>query len=440
VALSFACPQTIFYLLCLYAHRLRISTGKKIFFLILAALGGCPQWPSPDQADSLSWTALQWRDQAAMKGQWAASHERSMGLLLDLGVEGFDNLAGSGTISFDLSVLVPDAALFQVHDVPLNETVQSMQTFAAMMLNVSPAQICIQVANQTHINPLMPLSSLLVNGEVELHVTPRDRVGGDSGESSTPLYPRDSSRRCVTEQPDPKERPSQHHSRRWVCKALVEHEGTGKAKIGTWHAKFQDFIGPTSDNVVGQREAWIKDYLHPKPRGTKTGAKFAPTVESEGRLKRLATPDSMEEVRRAGPTSEQARPGPGRGHVFEPSAPSKLEEPVRIEKMKTNANWFEQAAARQVARALLTSLACTLLCFHSMLHAPLSLLFPPLCCGRTGNPSASTSLRASFCAHSVPLNNRSVPLSRFVRRLPSSQTRCKWQAKMSCQISSREIS
>ena len=324
-------------------HRLRISTGKKIFFIILAALAGCPQWPSPDQADSLSWTALQWRNDVGTKGQWAASHERAMDLLLDLGVEGFESLAGSGTISLDLSVLNPDAALHQVHDVPLNVTVESMQAYAAWMLHVSPDQIYIQNANQTHINPLMPLSSLLVDGQVELRVIPRDRVGGDCGESSAvpietesmtdfvmnaPLYPRDPSRRRVEEQPDPRDRPSQRANERWYCKALVEHLGTGKAKTGTWHPTFREFTGPTSDDVVSQREAWISDDLHPKPRGAKTGAKFAPTVKSEGRTKRLATPDSMEEVRRAGPTTEQARAGPGRGHVFEPSAPSKLEEPV----------------------------------------------------------------------------------------------------------------
>jgi len=359
-------------------HRLRVSTGKKIFFLFLAALAGCPPWPSPDQADSLSWTGLQWRNDMVMKGQWAASHERAMELLLDLGVEGFESLAGSGTIFLDLSVLNPEAALCQVHDVPLNATVESMQTYAAMMLLVSPDQISIQNANHTHINPLMPLSSLLVNGQVELLVIPRDRVGGDCGESSAvpietmdfemnaPVYPRDPNRRRVEEQPDPKDRPSKRLDQRWLCKALVEHLGTGKAVTGTWHPKFQEFTGPTSDDVASQREAWISDYLHPKPRGAKTGAKFAPTVQSEGRTKRLATPNSMEEVRRAGPTSEQARPGPGRGHVFEPSAPSRLEEPVIIEKMKTNANWFEQAAARQVARATHLIGTCTLLCFHSM--------------------------------------------------------------------------
>ena len=444
------CLQTI--LSVFHMHRLRVSTGKKVFFLILAALAGCPPWPSPDQADSLSWTGLQWRNDMVMKGQWAASHERAMDLLLDLGVDGFESLAGSSTISLDLSVLDPDAALFQVHDVPLNATVESMQTYAAMILRVSPDQISFQNANQTYINPLMPLSFLRINGEIELHVIPRDRVGGDRGESSAvpiemmdfimnaPVYPRDPSRRRVEEQPAPRDRPSRRANERWCCKALVEHLGTGKAVTGTWHPKFQEFTGPTSDDVVRQREAWIGDYLHPKPRGAKTGAKFAPTVESEGRTKRLATPNSMEEVRRAGPTSEQARPGSGRGHVFEPSAPSRLEEPVLIERMKADANWFEQAAARQVARATHLIGRCTLLCFHSMLYAPLSLLFPPLCCGRVGKPNASASSRASFCAHSVPSNNRSVPSSRSVQRLPSLRTRCKWQAKISCQISSQEIS
>jgi len=53
-------------------------------------------------------------------------------------------------------------------------------------------------------------------------------------------------------------------------------------------------------------------------------------------------------VRRSGPTTEQARAGPGRGHGSEPSAPSRLEEPVLIDQMKSQANWLDQAAARQV--------------------------------------------------------------------------------------------
>ena len=183
-------------------------------------MGGVPTVAFTGSSRLASWTAPQWRNDVGMKGQWAASHERAMDLLLDLGVEGFESLAGSGTISLDLSVLDPDAALHQVHDVPLNVTVESMQAYAAWMLHVSPDQIYIQNADQTHINPLMPLSSLLVNGQVELHVIPRDRVVGDCGESSAVpiemesmmdfvMNARNPSRRRVEEQPDPRDRPSQ---------------------------------------------------------------------------------------------------------------------------------------------------------------------------------------------------------------------------------------
>ena len=344
-----------------FTDRYRISTGKKVFFLILVALAGCPEWPSPTQADSLSWTGLQWRNNAAMKGQWATSRENAMELLLDFGVEGFESLAGSSTVSFNLSVLAPEASSFQVHDVPLNETVQTMYSCAAMMLGVTNTQICIQSANKTYVNPTTLLSSLLVDGEVQLYVTPRDRVGGNHGEGSTepesatdfaidpPIYPPHAGRRRAEKQPDPTERPASRPKERWYCKGSVEHNGSGKARVGTWHPQFQDFTGSSPADVLRQREEWIRDFLHPKPRAAKTGARFAPTVHNERRSKRAATPSSMAEVRRSGPTTEQARAGPGRGHVSEPSAPSRLEEPIRIEQMKANANWLDQATARQVA-------------------------------------------------------------------------------------------
>jgi len=328
--------------------------------LILVALAGCPEWPSPSQADSLSWTGLQWRNNAAMKGQWATSRENAIELLLDLGVERLERLAGSSTVSFNLSVLAPEASSFQVHDVPLNETVQTMCSCAAMMLGVTNTQICIQNANKTYVNPTTLLSSLLIDGEVQLYVAPRDRVGGDRGEGSTepesetdfaidpPIHPPHAGRRRVEKQPDPTERLASRPKERWYCKASVEHEGTGKARVGTWHPKFQDFTGSTPADVLRQREEWIRDFLHPKPRAAKTGARFAPTVDNERRSKRAATPISMAEVRRSGPTTEQARAGPGRGHGSEPSAPSRLEEPVLIDQMKSQANWLDQAAARQV--------------------------------------------------------------------------------------------
>ena len=59
----------------------------------------------------------------------------------------------------------------------------------------------------------------------------------------------------------------------WVCKASVEQEGTGKAKVGTWHPKFWEFTGPTRDDVVSQREAWIS-LLRLAQRGDRTSGSF----------------------------------------------------------------------------------------------------------------------------------------------------------------------
>jgi hypothetical protein len=201
----------------------------------------------------------------------------------------------------------------------------------------------------------------------------------------------DPGRRRAEEQPAPKEYPKRHVNHRWYCKALVEKEGTGKAKasgkakvgtVGTfWKLETKEFTGPTRESVIEQREEWITSYLHPIRRGAKAGKRFAPTTErDDGHVKRAATPTSMAEVcghvgaGKSGPSSEQARPGPGRGHADEPGGFTRLEEPVRFENLKANANWLEQAAARQVRPPSLSPP-------RPPLRGPLSLnrLRPPRC-------------------------------------------------------------
>ena len=350
-------------------HWRSVSAGRKLFWIFMTLLATTPEWPTATESEALSFSGLQWQQLAATKQHHTVSVNHAVDLLLEYGEGGLQSLYSSGTVSFNLSVLDPDAALFQVDDVPLNETVKSMQQVGAFMLGVSVDQISLVNTNSTPINPVQTLASLLVNGTVALHVLPRDRVGSDRGECSgtatadpmdiLPAYPRHPGRRRVEEQPGPKEYPSQHPSQRWKCRAIVEQEGTGKAKAGTWYRKFQDFTGTTCADVVQQREAWISSYLHPKPKGEVTGERFAPTTERAERVKRVATPTSMAEVRGAqGPSAEQARPGPGRGHTDEPGAWTKLEEPVLIEKLKAGANWFEQAAQRQVRVACVIHTWC----------------------------------------------------------------------------------
>ena len=267
-------------------------------------------------------------------------------------------------VTLNFSVLSPEAALMQFDEVPFDTPVQSLVEASAALLGVAESDIGFLRDDNATINPLSVLSSLQVDGRIELRVVARDRVGGDAqfnADTAAASHPRHLGRRAAETQPDPVERPSRKPIQRWYCKASVEQEGTGKAS-GRWSAKYQDFTGPTAANVILQRDEWIHAFLHPKPRGSKTGERFAPSQEQrEERPKRQATPGNMGERGSTGPSSEQARAGPGRGYTSEPSAPSALEVPVRIEQKKANANWLEQAAERKVRLQplLLCTRGCT---------------------------------------------------------------------------------
>eukprot|EP00966_Prymnesium_polylepis_P193880 4493991-Prymnesium_polylepis.1 len=163
------------------------------------------------------------------------------------------------------------------------------------------------------VNPRTALSQLATDGGVQLRVIPRDRVGGDSMDidDSSSAIPPHPGRRRVDPQPAASHHPNQHPSSSWWCKAIGEQEGTGKA--------------------IGK---WMTEEARAKP----TGKRFAPTLEREPRSKRAAAPSNLQlECSGAGPSSDQARAGPGRGRTFEPAAASKsstieaiLEEPIEI--------------------------------------------------------------------------------------------------------------
>jgi hypothetical protein len=392
-----------------------MPTGRKLFWICLAVLVAAPRTTTPI-AGPTSWLGLQVANE---KLQQVMSVNHAMDLLLEYGPEGFQSLYSSGTVSFNLSTFNPDAPMVEVHGVPFNETLYTMESLGALLLGVPAVQISLLNSTASPINPTRTLSSLAINNTVVLHIGPRDRVGGtnvDHGECSSaaategsdategsaaqPMetepppavsYPPDPGRRRAEEQPAPKEYPKRHVNHRWYCKALVEKEGTGKAKasgkakvgtVGTfWKLETKEFTGPTRESVIEQREEWITSYLHPIRRGAKAGKRFAPTTErDDGHVKRAATPTSMAEVcghvgaGKSGPSSEQARPGPGRGHADEPGGFTRLEEPVRFENLKANANWLEQAAARQVRPPSLSPP-------RPPLRGPLSLnrLRPPRC-------------------------------------------------------------
>ena len=255
-----------------------MPTGRKLFWICLAVLIAAPRTTTPIAAPT-SWLGLQVANE---KLQQVMSVNHAMDLLFEYGPEGFQSLYSSGTVSFNLSTFSPDAPLVEVHGVPFNETLQTMESLGAFLLGVPAVQISLLNSTASPINPTRTLSSLAINNTVVLHIGPRDRVGGtnvDRGECSSaaategsaaqPMetepppavsYPPDPGRRRAEEQPAPKEYPNRHVNQRWYCKALVEKEGTGnakgrgKAKVGTvgtfWKPETMEFTGPTRESVI----------------------------------------------------------------------------------------------------------------------------------------------------------------------------------------------
>ena len=75
-----------------------------------------------------------------------------------------------------LGVTVPAV---QVSDVPTNETAESISFATASLLHLQPWQVGLLRADNTAVSPRVPLSSLVMDGEVQLKVIPHHRVGGD---------------------------------------------------------------------------------------------------------------------------------------------------------------------------------------------------------------------------------------------------------------------
>lgn len=160
-----------------------MPVGRKLFWTFLAMLIASPRTSAPTA--STSWLSLQVANE---KLQQVMSINNAMDLLLEYGPDGFQTLHSSGTVSFNLSTLSPNAPLLEIHDVPFNETVETMQCLGAFLLGVPAVQISLLNSTASPINPTRTLSSLSINNTVVLHVGPRDRVGGtnaDRGECSS---------------------------------------------------------------------------------------------------------------------------------------------------------------------------------------------------------------------------------------------------------------
>ena len=340
-----------------------LTVGTQLFCILFALLVNSV--PPSESVTSPVLTPSQLATNPWMSPDAHSKHlmEHQVDQLLSFGPHGFDSLLASPlpcNVTLDFSLLDVDAPQITLDFVPSNETVQSMMIATAAVMGMSEADVGLLHSEFTSPNPLTPLSALSVYGCVELLVIPRNRVGGDGAETSgdgadtsdTPSYPRHPGRRRRDEQPVPVEYPSQQASAKWYCKAEAEQERTGNAR-GKWDPKFQEFVGPTEEDVLRQRETWLHNFEHPKPRAAPTGKRFAPdTQEREPRAKRGAAPDSLTEPRQpVGASSSGARAGPGRGRTFEPAAEkgscsTLLEEPTAILAAKSS-NWLAQASQRK---------------------------------------------------------------------------------------------
>lgn len=129
------------------------------------------------------------------------------------------------------------------------------------------------------------------------------------------------------DQPDPVEQKSQHGNKRWAAWAHVSQEPTGKAAGGKRLPKKQLLTGPTPEAAKSARDAWIEEFLHPKPKRAKKELSVQDLPRSsndanELRPSREAAPkNSLTEPRQPNGAQPGSRPGPGRGHTYQSTKP-----------------------------------------------------------------------------------------------------------------------
>lgn len=133
-----------------------------------------------------------------------------------------------------------------------------------------------------------------------------------------PVNPRHTGRGADDLQPCLREREKMPPHQCWVCEAFVWQQGIGKASKSRY-AKQQQFTAASRAEVVRLREQqWVTEYLHPRPVSNKREREEAAAREI---VRRQAAPKSFKEPMSGGrgPSTEQARAGPGRDHQFEPA-------------------------------------------------------------------------------------------------------------------------
>lgn len=276
--------------------------------------------------------------------------------------------AFTANVTLDFSLLVGDrldgdSASMLWSDVPAQTPLWQLVDAIAFTLDVQPTQVGLLNSNDGAVNPTTSLDSHMIGHWASFKIMPRDYCGGNGDEAgcsadapvesevpeiAPPTREAHPGRRAEEEQPEPEERPYKLAHQRWYCKALVAKARTGKAD--GWDREEREFHGATKQAVLAARAEFIHDYVHAPQRKRKGGGLPQPPPRAQ-RLSRSSSPATFAESKsNRGPSSEQARAGPGRGHRSEPASSSLLAEPQRVQSVKEGANWFEQAAAREAWR------------------------------------------------------------------------------------------
>jgi hypothetical protein len=80
-------------------------------------------------------------------------------------------------VQLDFSMLGLTVPAVHISEIPTSETAESISYATASLLHLQPHEIGLLRADNTAVSPRVPLSSLVVDGEVHLKVIPHQRVG-----------------------------------------------------------------------------------------------------------------------------------------------------------------------------------------------------------------------------------------------------------------------
>lgn len=137
---------------------------------------------------------------------------------------------------------------------------------------------------------------------------------------------------------------------RWLCYADVAKQRSGNA-AGAWtYETGGPFFGPTEAAAIAARCDFIQRYMIPR---RSPGSKRPLPPPREETPKRTASNNlCFAEPCMSGPRSDQAKPGPGRGHTCEPASSSKTNLLPAVDEAlpdinPTTGHWLQQISLKK---------------------------------------------------------------------------------------------